>query len=113
MDLLPPEKSILKNQQVLLAFHQLFYQVKDQAKAAIKNNLAFKGDRIGWILIVGPYWTKQTYGPFTEAKLERHDRRLSNAAKTPELRDIQLYPSLLSTPNLALVWGTSSKQPML
>ena len=80
MDLLPPEKSILKNQQVLLAFHRLFYQAKDQAnlKAAIKNNLAFKGDRIGWILIVGPYWTKQTFAPFTEAKVERHDRRLGN-----------------------------------
>ena len=54
---------------VRTAFHTLYFQVMDQAKAAYKNQYPLCEDGFYCILLVGPYWTVEKFGPFTEAEL--------------------------------------------
>jgi hypothetical protein len=53
----------------MAAFHALYFQGEDQAKAAIKGCHTFS-DTIKYLLFVGPYWTLVEYGPFTSIQLE-------------------------------------------
>jgi hypothetical protein len=71
MESLPPAASLITHPSVVTAFHHLSFQARDQAKAAIKNGypIAQNGDTVQWILLIGPYWTPVTFGPFTDAEL--------------------------------------------
>jgi hypothetical protein len=66
---LPPPSSIIDSDQVRAAFHTLYFQAQDQAKAAIKGEYPMLGDTVRWILLIGPYWVPVVFGPFTEAEL--------------------------------------------
>jgi hypothetical protein len=61
---LPPPSSIIDNAEVKAAFHTLYFQAQDQAKAAIKGQYPLLGDTVQWILVVGPYWVPVVFGPF-------------------------------------------------
>jgi hypothetical protein len=64
----PSPLSIERNPTVMAAFHALFFQGEDQAKAAIKGGQTFSNS-VAYLLFVGPYWTPVKYGPFAEAEL--------------------------------------------
>ena len=55
-----------------VAFHSLYFQAQDQAKAAgIKGQYPLLGVQYSgiWILLIGPYWVPVIFGPFTEDEL--------------------------------------------
>lgn len=65
-----PECSDLEDVlDVRRAFHKLYFQGEDQAKAAVKGKLVPTLDGVPWLLFIGPYWTTVKYGPFTPAQL--------------------------------------------
>lgn len=66
---LPPASSIINIDEVRAAFHTLYFQAQDQAKAAIKGQYPLLGGTVQWILLIGPYWVPVEFGPFTEAEL--------------------------------------------
>jgi hypothetical protein len=66
---LPTPDSLIHNAGVRSAFHALYFQVMDQAKAAYKNQYPLCEDGFYCILLVGPYWTVEKFGPFTEAEM--------------------------------------------
>lgn len=66
---LPPPSSIINNNEVRVAFHTLYFQAQDQAKAAIKGQYPLLGGTVQWILLIGPYWVPVIFGPFTEDEL--------------------------------------------
>ena len=84
MESLPPPASLLKNPNVVTAFHSLSFQAKNQAKAAIKNRYPISGDTIQWILLIGPYWMPVVFGPFTEAELTVRAHKASPSADWAE-----------------------------
>jgi len=51
------------------AFHKVYFQGEDQAKAAVKGKLVPALEGVTWLLFIGPYWTSVTYGPFSPAQL--------------------------------------------
>ena len=51
------------------AFHTVYFQGEDQAKAAVKGKLVPALEGVPWLLFIGPYWTSVTYGPFSPAQL--------------------------------------------
>lgn len=69
MEGLPTPDSLINDIGVRTAFHTLYFQVMDQAKAAYKNQYPLCEDGFYCILLVGPYWTVEKFGPFTEAEL--------------------------------------------
>lgn len=75
MNGLPPPSSIIDSDQVRAAFHTLYFQVQDQAKAAIKGQYPMLGCTVQWILLIGPYWVPVEFGPFTEAELTIRSHR--------------------------------------
>ena len=50
-------------------FHLLYLQAEDQIKAAIKNRYQPLPKIVHWTVIIGPYWTPVTFGPFSDAEL--------------------------------------------
>jgi len=66
---LPPPSSMINNNAVRFAFHSLYFQAQDQAKAAIKGQYPLLGGTVQWILLIGPYWVPVVFGPFAEAEL--------------------------------------------
>ncbi len=42
------------------------------------------GSEVHWILLVGPYWTPQVLGPFSEAKSTVHALKPSDSADCEE-----------------------------
>ena len=69
MEGLPPASSLIDIDEVRVAFHRLYFQAQDQAKAAIKGQYPLLGGTVQWILLIGPYWVPVMFGPFTEAEL--------------------------------------------
>ena len=80
MQSLPSPSTILAHGDVITAFHRLFFQAKNQAKAAIKNGYPITNNRVDWILLVGSYWRPCTFGPFTEAELDVRAHKISPSA---------------------------------
>jgi hypothetical protein len=74
MEFLPPAASLITCDPVVIAFQRLAFQARNQAKAATKNGypIAQNGSTVEWILLIGPYWTPVTSGPFTDAQLNVH-----------------------------------------
>jgi hypothetical protein len=66
---LPPTSIVEDNDDVRLALHTAYYQAEDQAKAAIRGDHAPRQRPIDYFLLIGPYWTHVTVGPFSEAQL--------------------------------------------
>lgn len=66
---LPPPSSIIDSDQVRAAFHTLYFQAQDQAKAASKGQYPILGGTVQWILLIGPYWVPVVFGPSAEAGL--------------------------------------------
>ena len=56
MEFLPPAALLITSDPVVIAFHRLSFQARNQAKAAIKNGypIAQNGGTVEWILLIGP-----------------------------------------------------------
>ncbi|KAF8337670.1 hypothetical protein F5887DRAFT_1063046 [Amanita rubescens] len=95
---------------VLVAFHRLFFQAKNQAKAAIKNHYPINGNTVDWILLVGPYWRACTFGPFSEAELTVRGHKQTESADFIETLEEQarIKTPPLALPNLFLLSTTDS-----
>ena len=76
---MPPPYSLINNWNVMSAFHGLYFQALDQAKAAYKNDYPLCEDGVYWILLVGPYWTVERLGPFTEAQMTVRSKKTSDS----------------------------------
>ena len=59
------------------AFHTVYFQGGDQAKAAVKGKLVPALEGVPWLLFIRPYWTSVTYGPFSPAQLTTHTHKPS------------------------------------
>jgi len=103
---------------VMAAFHALFYQGEDQAKAAIKGMQTFS-NTIPFLLFVGPYWASVQYGPFTPAQLSVRTHKPSDSSDFKEavkaarrLSEIptQRHIYLLGRLSLRGNWNGSSPQ---
>lgn len=68
MTSLPHADEIRDLVEVKAAFHQVYFQAQNQAKAAFKNGYYLHQDKVLWICLVGPYWVLYTFGAFTEAQ---------------------------------------------
>jgi hypothetical protein len=75
---LPEPSQIESMTAVKAAFHLLWFQGEDQAKAFVKNHYNLEG-RIRYLLFVGPYWTLIEYGPFSEAQLTVRSHKVSRS----------------------------------
>lgn len=82
---LPHPSCIERDPSVKSAFHALYFQGEDQAKAAIKGLNTFsssvdpeKGTLL-YLLFVGPYWTSVRYGPFLKNALGVQTHKLSGS----------------------------------
>ena len=78
---LPAAASLVTNDDVVTAFHRLSFQAKNQAKAAVKNHYPISqgAATVQWILLIGPYWTPVTFGPFTDAQLTVRAHKTSSS----------------------------------
>jgi len=99
MQYLLSPSTILAQDDVITAFHRLFFQAKNQAKAAIKNTYTITNNRVDWILLVGPYRRPCTFGLFTEAELDVRAHKPSPSADwleplAEQKRTEQLPPTL-------------------
>jgi hypothetical protein len=81
---LPPPESLMTASDVMSAFHTLFFQAQNQAKAAYKNKYPLSNDGIQWILLVGPYWLPRTFGPFSEPESTVRAHKVSGSADFDE-----------------------------
>ena len=82
---LPAPSAIEDDAEVKSAFHDLYFQGEDQAKAAIKGGFNFPNrPQVPFFLFVGPYWTPVSYGPFSEAKLTVRTHKPSPSADWKE-----------------------------
>jgi hypothetical protein len=85
MKILPPPQYIMDIPEIKSAFQTLYFQAQDQAKAAIKNKYFLLPDEtVTWILIIGPYWTPVTFGPFSEEELSVRSHKPSPSADWKE-----------------------------
>ena len=57
------------DEHLMLRFHLLRMQAKDQAKAVVKNRHFPRTQLVPYLLFIGPYWTFEEFGPFSEAEL--------------------------------------------
>jgi hypothetical protein len=75
METLPPAASLTTHDDVITAFHHLFFQAKNQAKAAVGNGYPIiqNGNMVLWILLIGPYWMPLMFRPSTDAELTVRD----------------------------------------
>jgi len=80
---LPEPIDIQDRGDVMNAFHSLFYQGEDQAKAAIKGGHALS-ETLPYLLFVGPYFTPVNYGPFTPQQLGVRTHKPSDSADYKE-----------------------------
>jgi hypothetical protein len=80
---LPEPSTIDHNRSVMAAFHALYYQGEDQAKAAVKGGQTLYGvsGTLPYLLFVGPYWTFVQYGPFAGNELEIRTHKASNSGE--------------------------------
>jgi hypothetical protein len=69
MEGLPQCSNLEDDEDVRGAFHKVYFQGEDQAKAAVKGKLVPALEGVPWLLFIGPYWTSVTYGPFSPAQL--------------------------------------------
>lgn len=79
MQELPSPASIVNHSDVQVAFHHLYYQAQDQAKAAFKGGYPLVAEGVQWILLVGPYWVPVTFCPFTESQLSARAHKPSDS----------------------------------
>ena len=68
MQNLPEPMAIQDHEDVLSAFHTVFYQAEDQAKAAIKGGHTLS-ETIPYLLFIGPYFTPVKFGLFNLQQL--------------------------------------------
>jgi hypothetical protein len=81
MTSLPPPLDLEDNRDVMAAFHDLYFQGEDQAKAAVKAGFNFPNrQHIPFLLFVGPYWTVVHYGPFSDDQLTVRTHKPSPSA---------------------------------
>jgi hypothetical protein len=83
MQNLPEPMAIQDHEDVLSAFHSLFYQGEDQAKAAIKGGHTLS-EAIPYLLFVGPYFTPVKFGPFNSQQLGVRTHKPSGSADYKE-----------------------------
>lgn len=88
MATLPAPGSLINDRDTLVAFHGLYIQAQDQAKAAYKNQYPLREDGVNWILLVGPYWTPEVFGPFSEAESTVRGHKVSDSADYEELAKV-------------------------
>jgi hypothetical protein len=91
---LPQPRAIQDDEDVLNAFHSLFYQGEDQAKAAIKGGHTLS-TVIPYLLFVGPYFTSVNFGPFSSEQLGVRTHKPSDSA---DYRETVKAASRLASP---------------
>lgn len=90
-----PDPLLIENHaDLMIEFHDLYYQGEDQAKAAIKGGKTFS-NTIPYLLFVGPYWTNVTYGPFNSAQL---DIRTHKPSDSGDFREAARAATKLASP---------------
>jgi hypothetical protein len=76
-----PNAAMLENDMDVMAqLHVSFYQVEDQAKAAVRGDHLPCQRPLNYLLFVGPYWTHAMIGPFDDAQLTAHTHKPSASA---------------------------------
>ena len=111
MALLPAPDSLINNPKVIWAFHSLYYQAMDQAKAAYKNNYPLRADArdgVYWILLVGPYWTVEKFGPFTRGELGVRAKKKSDSGDYEETT--KLWNEMAKTRQLSKLYILNSDE---
>lgn len=119
---LPAPRELINNREVRMAFRLIRFQAEDQAKAAYKNKCPLREDGIDWILLVGPYWTPQKFGPFTEAEISVRAMKLSDSGdygetmkvmaameKPYKLRELYTLNSVESVRRLGSIFGSTDQ----
>jgi hypothetical protein len=102
---LPVPRVIQDNEDVLNAFHSLFYQGEDQAKAAIKGGHTLS-TAIPYLLFVGPYFTPVKFGPFTSEQLGVRTHKPSGSADYKETVKAASRLASPPTPRTLFLLGT-------
>jgi hypothetical protein len=80
MEALPESSALQTNVDIMSAFHEVFFQGEDQAKAAVKGQHFSETEKVPWLLFIGPYWTPVRYGPFSPAQLTTRTHKPSDSA---------------------------------
>ena len=80
MEALPDSLALQSNVDIMSAFHEVFFQGEDQAKAAVKGHHFSETGTAPWLLFIGPYWTPVQYGPFSPAQLTTRTHKPSDSA---------------------------------
>lgn len=44
------------------------FQAENRAKAAYKHGFPLSDNGVQWVLLAGPYWMSESFGPFSEAE---------------------------------------------
>ncbi|KAF8064200.1 hypothetical protein FPV67DRAFT_1503935 [Lyophyllum atratum] len=92
---LPEPATIEHNKDVKAAFHALYLQGEDQAKAIIKSGSSLMSTTVPFFLFVGPYWASVEYGLFNDA--ERTVRTHKPSASADYAESLQAKKRLHST----------------
>ena len=102
---LPDPQAIQGNKDVLNAFHSLFYQGEDQAKAASKGGYTLS-PAIPYLLFVGPYFTSVTFGPFSRGELGVRTHKPSDSGDYNETIKAEVRLASQPTPRPLFLLGT-------
>jgi hypothetical protein len=85
---LPTPQSLLTDTDVKFAFRALSFQAQNQAKAAYKNGYPLSNNEIQWILLIRPYWSPKTFGPFSESEFMVCVHKVSESADFEETTNV-------------------------
>jgi hypothetical protein len=112
MENLPEPIAIQDHEDVLSAFHTLFYQGEDQAKAAIKGGHTLS-KAIPYLLFVGPYFTPVKFGPFSPQQLGVRTHKPSDSADYKETLKAASRLASPPTPRKLYLLGTNDSTTQL
>lgn len=112
MQNLPEPMAIQDHEDVLSAFHTLFYQGEDQAKAAIKGGHTLS-EAIPYLLFVGPYFTPVNFGPFNSQQLGVRTHKPSGSADYKETLRAKSRLALPPTRRKLYLLGTNDSATQL
>jgi hypothetical protein len=102
---LPEPRAIQDDEDVMHAFHSLFYQGEDQAKAAIKGGHTLSREVL-YLLFVGPYFVPVKFGPFTSEQLGVRTHKPSDSADYKESVKAAARLASPPTPRTLFLLGT-------
>jgi hypothetical protein len=75
----PSSSELTRNDEFQASLRAAYIQASDQVKSAIKIGAVANNVPIRWIIAVGPYFTIQSFGPFTKDELDTRGHRPSDS----------------------------------